>query len=182
MGILTALFTHFYPAQRVRLAILEHITVFSSDWKDDNRIFYEVLYILKELSLYNVWLQSGWPGFNPQQRQRILLLASVPRPALRHTQPPIKWVPEVLSPGVKHGWVMTLTTHPHLVLRSSMSRSYTSFPPWHQHGVAVRISFTFTVCTKWIVNEYLDILRFCLEYLQYKKYRKNEHSCPTFLQ
>jgi hypothetical protein len=33
----------------------------------------------------------------------------------------------VLSLGVKHGWGMTLTTHPHLVLRSRMSRSYT--PP-----------------------------------------------------
>jgi hypothetical protein len=35
----------------------------------------------------------------------------------------------VLSPGVKHGRGVTLTTHPHLVLRSRMSRSYTSSPP-----------------------------------------------------
>jgi hypothetical protein len=35
----------------------------------------------------------------------------------------------VLYPGLKRGWGVTLTTHPHLVLRSRMSRSYTSSPP-----------------------------------------------------
>jgi hypothetical protein len=35
----------------------------------------------------------------------------------------------VLSPGLKRGRGKTLTTHPHLVLRSRMSRSYTSSPP-----------------------------------------------------
>jgi hypothetical protein len=34
----------------------------------------------------------------------------------------------VLSPGVKRGWVVTLTTHPLLVPRSRMSRSCISFP------------------------------------------------------
>jgi hypothetical protein len=51
-------------------------------------------------------------------------LVSVSRPALGPTQPPIQWVP-----AVKRGRGMTLTTHPHLVLRSKMSRSYTSSPP-----------------------------------------------------
>jgi hypothetical protein len=60
---------------------------------------------------------------DPRQRQRIFLLASASRPALRPTQPPIQWVPGVLSPGVKR---VTLTTHPHLVPRIRMSRSYTS--------------------------------------------------------
>jgi hypothetical protein len=32
------------------------------------------------------------------------------------------------SPGVKRGRGVTLTTHPHLVSRSIMSRSYMSFP------------------------------------------------------
>jgi hypothetical protein len=41
--------------------------------------------------------------------------SSSPRPALRPTQPPIQWVPGVLSPGVKRGRDATLTTHPHLV-------------------------------------------------------------------
>jgi len=42
----------------------------------------------------------------------------VSRPALGTTQPPVQWVPGVLSPGVKRGRVVTLTTHPHLVPRS----------------------------------------------------------------
>jgi hypothetical protein len=34
------------------------------------------------------------------------------------TQPPVQWVPGVLSPGVKRCQGMMLTTHPHLVPRS----------------------------------------------------------------
>jgi hypothetical protein len=47
------------------------------------------------------WLQTGRPGFDPRQSQIIFPLASVSRPALRTTQPPIQWVPGVLSPGGK---------------------------------------------------------------------------------
>jgi hypothetical protein len=38
-------------------------------------------------------------------------------------------------PRPKHGRGMTLTTHPHLVPRSGMSRSYTSSPPKRLRGV-----------------------------------------------
>jgi hypothetical protein len=38
-------------------------------------------------------------------------------------------------PGAKRSWGMTLTTHPHLVPRSRMSRSYTSSPPMCHHGI-----------------------------------------------
>jgi hypothetical protein len=62
-------------------------------------------------------------------------LSSVSRPALRPTQPPVQWAPGVLSPGVKHGQGVTLTTHPHLMPRSRMSRSYISSPPKLLHGV-----------------------------------------------
>jgi hypothetical protein len=42
--------------------------------------------------------------------------------------PPVQWVPGVLSSGLKRGRGVTLTTHPHLVPRSRMSRSYTFSP------------------------------------------------------
>jgi hypothetical protein len=45
-------------------------------------------------------------------------LYPVSRPALGPTQPPVQWVPGVLSPGVKRGQGVILTTHPHLVPRS----------------------------------------------------------------
>jgi hypothetical protein len=37
------------------------------------------------------------------------ILASVSRPALGPTQPPVQWVPGVLSPGVKRGRGVMLT-------------------------------------------------------------------------
>jgi hypothetical protein len=41
----------------------------------------------------------------------------------RPTQPPVQWVPGVLFPGLKRGRGVTLTTHPHLVPRSSPQAS-----------------------------------------------------------
>jgi hypothetical protein len=40
-------------------------------------------------------------GFDSRRRQRIFPVASVSRPALGPTQPPVQWIPGVLSPGVK---------------------------------------------------------------------------------
>jgi hypothetical protein len=67
------------------------------------------------------WLKTR---FLSRQGQMIFPLASVSRPALGPTQPPVQWVPGVLSPGLKCGRGVTLTTHPHLVSRSRISRSY----------------------------------------------------------
>jgi hypothetical protein len=67
-------------------------------------------------------------------------LASVSRPVLRPTQPPVQWVQGVLSPGVKCGRIVTLTTHPHMVSSSRMSRSYTSSPSWRLYGVAENLT------------------------------------------
>jgi hypothetical protein len=67
--------------------------------------------------------------------QKIFPLTSVSRPALGPTQPPVQWVPGVLSRGVNRGRGVTLTTHPHLMSRSWMSRSYTSSPLKRLHGV-----------------------------------------------
>jgi hypothetical protein len=65
----------------------------------------------------------------PAETKGFFSQASVSRLALGPTQPPVQWVPRVLSPGLKRGRGVTLTTHPHLVPRSRMSRSYTSSPP-----------------------------------------------------
>jgi hypothetical protein len=78
----------------------------------------------------------------------IFPLASVSRPALGPTQPPVQWLPGVLSPGVKRGPGVMLTTHPHLVPRSLMSRYYTSSPPKRLHGV-YRDCFTL-LCFAWL--------------------------------
>jgi hypothetical protein len=37
-------------------------------------------------------------------------------------------------PGIKHGQGVMLTTHPHQVPRSRMSRNYTPSPPWSLNG------------------------------------------------
>jgi hypothetical protein len=64
-----------------------------------------------------------------RQRHLMFPLASVSRPALGPTQRPVCWVLGVLSPGLKRVLGVVLTTHPHLVPRSRMSRSYTSSHP-----------------------------------------------------
>jgi hypothetical protein len=64
---------------------------------------------------------TGRLRFDPRQRQETFPLTSVSRPTLRPTQPLVQWLP-----GVKRGRSVTLTTHPHPVPRSWMSRSYTS--------------------------------------------------------
>jgi hypothetical protein len=71
----------------------------------------------------------GDQGSIPGRGERIFPLAIVSRPALGPTQPPIQWVPGVLSPGLKRGRGVTLTTHPKLAKRSRMSMSNTSSPP-----------------------------------------------------
>jgi hypothetical protein len=93
---------------------------------------------LGQLSQYSVWLRAGQPGDRgsiPGKGERISPLASVSRPALGTTQPPVLWVPGVLSPGVKCGRGVTLTTRSHLVPRSRMSRGYTSSPLKRIRGV-----------------------------------------------
>jgi hypothetical protein len=83
-------------------------------------------------SVSSIWLRAGRPGYAgsiPGRSERILRLASVSRSALEPTQTPVQLVPWFLSSGLKRGRSVTLTTDAHLVLRSRMSRSYTSSPP-----------------------------------------------------
>jgi hypothetical protein len=60
------------------------------------------------------------------------------RPALRPTQPPIQWVPTILSPGLKRGRDVTLTTHPHLSadVENEQELYFLSVqaPSWHAVG------------------------------------------------
>jgi hypothetical protein len=70
----------------------------------------------------------------PRQRRKDFPVASVQTGSGVH-RASCKWVREVLSPGLNRGRGVTMTTQPHLVPRSRMSRSYTSSPPKHLRGV-----------------------------------------------
>jgi hypothetical protein len=99
-------------------------------------------FILVTIAIFKTFVikneRAGWPGDRSSihgREERIFPVASVSRPPLGCTQPPVQWVPGVLSPGLKRGRGVTLTTHPHIMPRSRMSRSYTSSPPKRLHGM-----------------------------------------------
>jgi hypothetical protein len=87
-------------------------------------------------------------GSIPGRSKRIFPLASVSRPALGPTQPPVQWVL-----GVKCGRGVTLTTH-HLVSRTWMSRSYTSSHPCASIAV---LWDCFTLCIHTYIHIYIYI-------------------------
>jgi hypothetical protein len=88
-----------------------------------------LIFLVRFKAMYDRYLNPD-PCFIVCQTWHLLFA-----PALGPTQPPVQWVPGVLSPGIKRGWGVMLTTHPHLVPRSWMRRSYTSSPPKRLHGV-----------------------------------------------
>jgi hypothetical protein len=135
----------------------------------------EIMFVLARewagwLSQYSVRLRAGRPGdwgSIPGRGERIFPLTSVSRPALGPTQTPIQWVPAVLSAGLKRDRGVTLTTHPHLVPRSKMSRSYTSSPP----SSFVACSGTASAFSTWLS------LRQCLCELHALYLKGKRHRC-----
>jgi hypothetical protein len=130
-----------------RITVLGNLKPTSSiirekDWNNNNNNFLWNNLELK-IVLQDFWLWTASAGH----------LVCVFRPALGTTQPPVQWVPGVLSPGAKRGRGVMLTTHPHLVPRLRMSRSYTSSPPhvprWR---VAGQLYFTFQL----VIDKYTN--------------------------
>jgi hypothetical protein len=101
---------------------------------------------LRQLSQFIVWLWTGWLGFDPWQGQRIFLLASVLYLLWAPTQPPIQWVPGVLSLSERCDWGMTLITHPHLVPSLRKSKSCTSSPPSKHLGSVLGRALLYLFC------------------------------------
>jgi hypothetical protein len=99
----------------------------------------------------SVSIVSGYrlddPGLITGRRRESFSLTSMCRQAVRPIQPPVQWVLGVFSPRVKRGRDVTLTTHPRLVPRLRMSRSYTSSPPSLMHGVAGQLCCFFFLLT-----------------------------------
>jgi len=88
----------------------------------------------------------------------LLLALAVSRPALGPTQPPIQWVPGILSRGYS-GRGVKLTTHLHLVLRLRMRGAIPPLPHMSQCLMAWclvkhRDNFTFTLPLVWRVCEH----------------------------
>jgi hypothetical protein len=89
------------------------------------------------LLLYYITLQgvsrvAGWTTgrsrFDPRQRREDSSFGLCVHSRLWGPPNLLLWVPGVLSPGIKRGLGVTLTTHTHLP-RCKISRSYTSSPP-----------------------------------------------------
>jgi hypothetical protein len=81
-------------------------------------------------------LGAGRPGFVSRQGLEIFLLATASRPALGPTQPPIKWIPGILSPGLKRQRREADHSPPSSAEVKNVWR-YTSTLPIRLHGVVL---------------------------------------------
>jgi hypothetical protein len=106
------------------------------NWTQSVSGHYTAIRELGQLNQYSVRLQTERSGLDPRHRQRIFLLASVPRPDVRPIQLP------GVFPGGKARPGRDADHSPHLVPSLRTSRIYTSSPPWCLHdssGPAVYI-------------------------------------------
>jgi hypothetical protein len=88
----------------------------------------------------------------------IFLLATVSRPALGPSQPPIQWAPRVLSPEVKRA-VQEFDRSPPSSAQFKNVWIYTSTPPIHLmtwHLIKHRCNFVFTLCK--LANKGMDLI------------------------
>jgi hypothetical protein len=72
---------------------------------------------------------TGRLSFDPRQRREDFSSSLCVQTGFGPTQPSVQWVPGVSSLGLKRGRGVTLATHPHLMPRLRMSRSYTPLHP-----------------------------------------------------
>jgi hypothetical protein len=106
--------------------------------------------VLRKVLLMNVsqaaqsvqWLAADWViGVRSTTEVKDFSSTVCAQLALGPTQPPVQWVPEVLSPGVKCGQGMMLTTLPLLVPRLRETRAIPPLPPSSFHGM-YQVNFT----------------------------------------
>jgi hypothetical protein len=94
-------------------------------------------------SHYCFWLHIGRPGFDPRQRQIIFLFRLCVQSNFEAHR--ASYAVDTGGPfpavKVKRGRGVRLTTQPHLVPRSTVSRRYTSSPPWCSITVEGRLYF-----------------------------------------
>jgi hypothetical protein len=95
--------------------------VYMCVWERERRVAQSVQYLTMG------WM-TGQSRFDPRHRRKNFSSSLCVQTGSGPTQPPVQWVPEVLSPGIKRDQGVTLTTHPHLVPSSWMSWRYTSSP------------------------------------------------------
>jgi hypothetical protein len=128
-------------------SVLQPLLVFKADsgqYSYKNRKMFSVGYY----AVQRLWA-TGWTigvlGFDSRRGLGVLLFTTASRTALGPTQPPIQWVPGVLSLGVKRQGSEADHSHPSNA-EVKNEWSYTSTPPIRLHGVV--LSYIYTYSTK----------------------------------
>jgi hypothetical protein len=114
----------------------------------DNFTFTFYLYILRQPQQGKFSLHDPDRGFESRQGLRIFLFPTVSRPALGSSRPPVQWVPETISLGVKWpGREADQSPPSSAVVKNAWSSIST--PPIRLHGVVVNCTgttFIYSLC------------------------------------